>query len=274
MKQKVSRVAYSKAMLPRTRREQFLDCYKMNFILLLKCGLTLLLFALPLILFCIFMDFYYMSILNHVTEAVEQTKLVFFFLYNLGVIILCSLLIFALSGITHILRNFIWQEGIYFREDFGKGIKQNIGKNMVFYGICALLYLLSIVVYSLFNVSLISYVPLVIFVLIIFPIFIWFIFLNNTYTSKFFPLVRNSTFFYIKSLGWSLLATVVLFSSFAVIFIPLAFVWLKYIVVTLYFIFIYPAIFLVMVLYTTHKFDEFINKENYPEYYLKGLNHD
>ena len=82
MKQKASKIDYSKAMLPRTRKAQFLDCFKMNYMLLLKCGLMLFAFALPLVAFSIFMDFYYMSIIEHATEAIEQTKLIFFYFYN------------------------------------------------------------------------------------------------------------------------------------------------------------------------------------------------
>ena len=274
MKQKVSRIDYSKSMLPRTRREEFLDCYKMNFALLVKCGLFLLVFAIPLIGFCLFMDFYYMSLLSQATEAVEQTKFIFFLVYNAGVIILCSLLLVALTGIIHILRNFIWQEGIYFLSDFKDGVKQNIGKNMVFFSIFSVLYLLSYLVFSLFNIGLISYAPLMLFVLFLFPLFIWILFLNNTYSSNFSTLVRNATFFLIKGFGWSILGVAMLLSSLLVIFMPFVLIWLKYIIVALYFVFVYPAIILIMVLYTTHKFDELINKVSYPDYYLKGLNHD
>lgn len=274
MKQKVSRIDYSKAMLPRTRRAQFLDCYKMNFALLVKCGLILFLFALPLIGFSLFMDFYYVSIMSQSTEAIKETQLVFFLLYNIGVLVFCFLIVIALSGVLHILRNFIWQEGIFFRQDFSSGIKQNVGKNLLFFLICCIFYIISYFIYALFAVPLVSYAPIVIFIFIIFPIFIWIMLLNNTYISNFKTLLRNGTFFYIKSLGPSILGSIMMLSLFPVIFIPFSLIWLKYIFITLYFIFVFPTIILIMVLYTTNKFDEFINKETYPDYYLKGLNHD
>ena len=185
MKQKASRVDYSKAMLPRTRKAEFLDCFKMNYVLLIKCGLVLFAFALPLITFSLLMDFYYISIMEHATEAVEQTKLIFFYLYNLGAVILCVPIVVALSGLTHILRNFVWQEGIFFGSDFASGIKENTGKNLLFFLIVGIFYLLSYFIYSLFAVPLISYAPLFIFGFVIFPIFLWGLFLNNTYKSNF-----------------------------------------------------------------------------------------
>lgn len=274
MKQKVSRIDYSKAMLPRTRREQFLDCFKMNYSVLVKCGLLLLLFALPLIAFCIFMDFYYVSIMEHTTEAVEQTRLVFFYLYNIGVVVFCFPIVIALSGVIHILRNFIWGEGLFFKSDIIIGIKENTGKNALFLLIFGIFYLLSYFIYSMFRVPVVSYFPLVLFAFVLFPIFLWCLFLNNTYKSNFGSLFRNSAFFYVKSIGWSLLGALTLISLVTLLLIPLYFVWLKYIIVAIFFLFVLPIIILTMILYTTSKFDEYINKENYSTYYLKGLNHD
>ena len=274
MKLKASKIDYSKAMLPRTRREQFLDCFRMNYVLLLKCGLMLFLFALPLIAFCFFMDFYYVSILEHASEAIEETKLIFSYIYNLGVVILLIPVVIGLSGIIHVLRNFIWQEGIFFMSDFGSGIKENVGKNILFFSISAILYLLSFFIYTMFGVPVISYVPLVMFAFIIFPVFLWILFLNNTYNSTFGSLLRNGTFFYVKSIGWSLLASLVCLSFVSLIFIPFFLIWVKYVLFILFFVFIIPIIVLIMLLYSNSKFDEYINKENYHDHYLKGLNHD
>lgn len=274
MKQKVSKVDYSKAMLPRTRRAQFFDCFKMNYALLLKCGLILLLFALPLIAFCLFMDFYYVSLLSHTEEAVEQTLLLFFYFYNLGVVILLLPIVVGASGVIHILRNFIWEEGIFFFKDLGDGIKENAIKNILFSIIFGVLYLLSYFVRSIVVLPIISFFPLALFALIFFPVFLWILFLNNTYSSKFGALFRNGIFFYMKSIGWSILVAFVALALVALVFIPFSFVWLKYIFIVLFFVFILPIIVLIMTLYSISKFDEYINKENYKDFYLKGLNHD
>lgn len=273
MKQKVSKVEYSKAMLPRTRRAQFLDCFKMNYMVILKCGLILFAFAMPLIGFCLFMDFYYVAIMQKATEAVEQTQLLFFYFYNIGVVILFLPIIVGLSGVMHVLRNFIWGEGLFFSKDIAEGIKENAGKNVVFSIIFGLIYLISYFIYSMFGVPVVSYFPLALFAFVFFPIYLWVLFLNNNYESKYSQLLKNGTFFYVKSLGWSLLGVLIPLVLIASIFIPFYFVWLKYIFVSLFFVFVLPIVLLAMTLYSMSKFDEHINKEIYPDHYLKGLNH-
>lgn len=274
MKQKVSKVEYSKAMLPRTRKAQFGDCFKMNYLVLLKSGLLLFAFALPLIAFCLFMDFYYVAIMQKATEAIEQTQLLFFYFYNIGVVLLFLIIVIGVTGVIHVLRNFIWGEGIFFLHDFAQGIKENAGKNILFSVIWGLIYLLSFFIYSIFRVPVVSFFPLALFAFIFFPIYLWILFLNNTYSSKFGALLKNGIFFYMKSIGWSLLIALVGLALVALLFVPFGFVWLKYIFIVLFFVFILPIIVLIMSLYSISKFDEYINKENYKDFYLKGLNHD
>ena len=275
MKQKASRIDYSKAMLPRTRKAQFGDCFKMNYMVLLKCGLFLFLFSLPLIAYCMFGDFFYVSLMSHTTEEVEQTRnLFYYFLY--GGIVLLSLPIFvAISGVTHVLRNLIWGEGIFFMDDFKNGIKQNAGKNVIFGFITGVIFFASYFIYSLFNALILSYIPLILFALVFFPVYFWMLYLNNIYDSKWTVLVRNGFFFYIRTIGWSLLGILMPLSLASLILInDLMLVWLKYLILVLFVIFVFPIIFLIMTLYTTSKFDQYINQQYYPDFYLKGLNHD
>ena len=93
------------------------------------------------------------------------------------------------------------------------------------------------------------------------------------YESKWTGLVRNGLFFYVRTIGWSILGIAMLLALVGLIFIPFELVWVKYIILVAYVIFLLPIILLGFVLFCTSKFDEYINKENYPEYYLRGLNH-
>ena len=88
-----------------------------------------------------------------------------------------------------------------------------------------------------------------------------------------FCLLRNGLFFYIKTIGWSLIGTIMLVLPVGLLFVPLMLVWVKYIVLVLFVIFVFPIIFLVMVLYSTSKFDVYINQDNYPDYFMRGLNY-
>lgn len=279
MKRTVNKIDYSKAMLPRTRKEQFGDCFKMNYLILLKCGLILLLFSLPLIAFCFFMDFYYEAIMATFTSSstpIEITRATNLFLYflNTGIVVLSLIVIVAIGGVTHILRNFIWGEGIYFTSDFNQGVKANTPKNLIFGFVIGLIFFASLFVMTLFNSLIVAYIPLVIFAVIFFPVYFWMIFLNNTYSSKWTGLVRNSFYFYVKTIGWSILGILMPLSLISLILMPIYLIWLKYVIIVLFIVFVFPIILLIMTLYTTSKFDENINKEHYPDYYMKGLNHD
>lgn len=270
MKNRASKIDYSKSMLPRTRRAQFLDCFKMNYIVLLKCGLMLLLFFIPLIAFSIFMDLYYDSLMSHITEEKEQTIMLFHYLYSGGLIILSLFAILGLTGSIRVLRNLIWGEGIFFKDDFFLGIKENTSKNLIFGAIFGILFGISFFVYYLFRDNFVSLFGLVLFALVFLPIFFWIILLNNTYNSKFGGLLRNGLYFYVKTIGWSLLGILMPLSLVGLLFVP--FIWLKYVVLVLMVVFVYPIILLIMVLFSTAKFDLAINKDNYPDYYLRGLN--
>lgn len=257
-------------MLPRTRRAQFLDCFKMNYIVLLKCGLMLLLFFAPLIIFSMFMDLFFDSLMAHAIEEIEQTKMIFYYLYNGGLILLSLIAIMGLTGIIHVLRNLIWGEGIFFKDDFSSGIKQNISKNLIFGVIFGLFYGLAFFVYYLFRDNFISLFGILLFALVFLPIYFWIMLLNNTYNSRVGGLLRNGLYFYTKNIGWSLLGILMPLSLVGLLFIP--FVWLKYIALVLVVVFVYPIMVLIMVLYSTAKFDASINKDQYPDYYLRGLN--
>ena len=260
-------------MLPRTRREQFLDCFKMNYLTILKCGLMLLLFFVPLIGFCFFMDFYYVVLMDQSTEEIEQTKLVFNYLYNGGAILLSLVAVIGLTGVIHVLRNLIWGEGIFFKDDFTMGIKQNAGKNVLFALVFSLFYALDYFVYSLFPQFFISPFIILLFALIFLPIFFWIILLNNFYNSKWTGLLRNGLFFFVKTIGWSLLGILMPLSLVALALIPFSLIWLKYIILVVFIIFAFPIIMLIMVLFSTSKFDQYINKDNYPDYFMRGLNY-
>lgn len=274
MKRKASQFDYQRASLPRTRKVQFLDCFKMNYRLILKCGLMLLIFFAPMILFSVFADLYYVSLMSQSKEEIEQTQLLYNYLLNVGLILLSLVAIIGITGVIHVLRNFIWGEGIYFRDDFLTGIKQNYGKNVIFATTFAIFYALSYFIYSLFPDAIVSLLPIIMFALIFLPVFFWIILLNNLYSSKWTGLLRNGFYFYIKTIGWSLLGILMPLTLLGLLFIPFELIWLKYIILIAFIVFAFPIILLIMVLYSTSVFDNAINKDNYPDYYLRGLNHD
>ena len=274
MKQKASKIDYSKAMLPRTRKAQFLDCFRMNYIVLLKSGLMLLLFFIPLLGFSFFMDFYGVSLMEHAVEEQAQTAFVYYCLYGAGVVILSISAVIGLTGVIHVLRNLVWQEGIFFKDDFVGGIKQNAGKNVLSCMVFGVIFYGAFFIHLMFFDLIIALFPAILFAVVFLPIQLWMMFLNNTYESKTGSLIKNSLYFYIKTIGWSIVGTTMLLAIVALQFMPFFLIWLKYLILVLFIVFVFPIIVLIMNLYTTSRFDVYINKENYPDYFMRGLNHD
>ena len=119
--------------------------------------------------------------------------------------------------------------------------------------------------------TIVSWLGLFLFALVFLRIYFWIMFLNNTYDSKFGQLLKNGLFFYIRTIGWTLLGILMPLSLVALYFIQFYLVWLKYILLVLIIIFVYPIIILIMTLYTTSKFDVYINKDNYKDYFYVVL---
>ncbi len=274
MKNKYSKTDYSKSSLPRKRKEQFLDCFKMNYQLLLKSGLILLLFFLPMLVYSFLADYYYASLMSVSKEEVAATKMLYLNFFGLGLVLFSLVAMIGVTGIVRIFRNLIWGEGIYFKDDLKEAIKENYGKNALSGGITAIFFLLAFFVYSLFPETIVAYAALFLFALIFLPIYFWMVLLNNSYDSTFFQLIKNGFFFYIKTLGFSLLGAIVTLLPVFLIFLPLTLGYVKYIILLLYFTFLFPILLLVIVLYSTSVFDKYINKDHYPNYFLRGLNAD
>lgn len=272
MKNKYSKVDYSKASLPRTRREQFLDCFKMNYPLILKAGLIILVSFLPMLIFSFLADYYYASLMSVSKEAVAATKMVYYNLFGVGIILFSMVAMIGISGVLHVFRNLIWGEGIYFKEDMKDGIKENYWRNVLHGLVCSIFFVLAFFLYSIFPETIIAYAALFLFALIFLPIYFWIIYLNNTYQSTFWQLIKNGFYFYIKTIGWSILMVVITLIPVFVIFIPMTLIYLKYIILLLYFAFVFPSLLLMINLYTTSIFDKYINKDNYSDFYKRGLN--
>ena len=272
MKRKVNDVEYSKSMLPRTRKAQFGDVFKNSYITILRCGFILLAFFIPMIAASIFMDFYYLSILANVTEGLTETILIWNYIFN-GAIVLTSLI--AVLGVTvviRIIRNLIWGEGSFLKDDFVNSIKQNSLRNILFTLVIGALYCLTYYLFTFLSYDLASYLAIGIFGVIFVPFYFWALLINNTYDMKNGDLIKNSLFFYLKTFGFSFIGLLMTISYLGVLFIPLNFIYIKYSVVVILIIFVYPIMLLVFVLFSTAKFDYFINKDNYKDYYLRGLN--
>ena len=266
---------YEYSSLPTTRKEAFKDVYRHNFKTIFSSGVTLLLFSLPLIAFLIIMNIgrLGMTLDNYSKEVLPSVLLVWDLILNGGVFILLYLTLIGLMGVMRVLKMLVWQEGINFWHDFKVGVKENIKYMTIFYLIGGVIYLATYCVYIFLFNFIIGLSLILLFTIIFLPMIFWCFFTINVYQTTFINYLKNGIFFFTRSIPWTLLFVVLIIWPFFAMFIPMnAYVlFIKYPILILLIIFYYPFLLVVGYLYSCAKFDQYINKENYPEIYRKGL---
>ena len=286
MKKKTPKYAksdYLYSSLPNTRKDAFKDVYKHNFLTILKCGVALLVTMIPVLVFSIFMD---IGRLGMTTAYYSEEDLVgVLFMWNIfhsvGLFILLAVVVLFLAGIIRVLKLVIYQEGVDFFYDLKIGIKENCPTMLVFYLIYMLIFYVTYYLQLLFLNPYIGLVVLAIFFVLFTPMLIWAYFVIAVYQTKFWDYIKNSFFFYMKSIGYSLLFVFIIIWPFvlsmlvsdSMISIPISplYIAIKNVIHIIMAIFYYPCAIIVGLLFAFSKFDNYINKDNYPEIYRKGL---
>lgn len=270
---KYSKSDFDPIFLPKNRKQVFCDCYKTRFSLILKIGVYLLLFALPSIVGIFIFDLINISINSMYSgEELQRALLMNDLFKSLTFGILFFICLVGIAGILRIIRQFVWGEGIYYIDDFKLGLKNNYKYMAISTAFIAILYFATMVVFNLFIGSFIGWVAIIIFVLIVFPIYVWALLLVNTYASSFKEYFKNALFFYIKNIFISIPLSILLFiPAVTVLLTSPTLLSLKFILIFVLVIFYYPALLIVWVLIANASFDKYLNQEFYPDYFRKGM---
>ncbi len=266
---------YQYSSLPATRNEAFKDVYHNNFKTILSSGVMLMLFSIPLLVFLFVMDIgkFGMTPDRFSEEELRGVLLLWDLIVNGGAIILLYVVLIGLMCIMRVLKLLVWQEGIDFFHDFKVGVKENFKHFSLLYLVFTILYVASYLVYIFLLNFLVGIWLMFIYVIVFVSLGIWGLFVINVYQCNFWNYLKNALFFYTKSFFLSILFTLLLVFPFFFVFIPLSIITftIKYPVILVLLIFYYPFLIIVGYLFSFSKFDEFINKESYPEIYRKGL---
>ncbi len=276
MRNKAANKDFTISNLPYNRRQQFSDVLKHRFNVLIKCGLMLLLFVLP-ILICIF--FKDISTLNLMNSGEENQDLIFSIMFTTDtiyrLIMMPCLFVFSigLSGVIRVLRNLIFSEPIFFKDDFKDGIKNSIKPMLVISILIGLVSLLGGVLNNLISIGYLSVIPQAFNYLVIYPVCFIAFFLTSIYKNSFSINVRTSFAIYIKLLPKILLS----YGLFVIIvlcqFVPVFIFIIKYLLIILLIVFYMPISLFGSYLYQVSLYDKYINYDQFPNYYLKGLYH-
>ena len=206
-------------------------------------------------------------------QELKGVLLVWDLIVNGGAVLLLFVVLIGLMGVMRVLKLLVWQEGVDFFHDFKVGIKENFKHFSLLYLIFAVFYLLTYSVYIFVLNFIIGIWLMILYIIIFVSIGVWALFVVNVYQCNLWNYLKNAVFFFSKSLLWSSLFVILLIFPFFFIFIPLSIISfsIKYPIIFVMIVFYYPFLMVVGCLFALSKFDDYINKNNYPEIYRKGL---
>lgn len=265
---------------PFDRRDVFLGAFRNEYPTLLKVSLAMLVFAIPAILVFLWsmLEIYMLGDLGDRAMLELYTIQTRMYLWLIPAFAILSV---GASGAFYVVRRLVWREDLQFFKDFCRGIKQNAPQSIcsgvlfsVFIG--ALSY--SVNTLNL-NVKLGSVYWIVVilqaFLVAVAVMLLMFQYCSiAVYSDGMLKIVKNSFFLVWMSLPRT---TLILLATLAPVLLLLTFN-------SVYWIYLVVMIFMALVgfaygilLFTLHAhnvFDRFINKDNFPQIYKKGLYHE
>ncbi len=276
LKRKAAKDDFSVSMLPHTRKEMFFDVLKLNFRAFVCYGLLMLLFSLPFHITAILDGLARINLMNSYDSATaEEQKRILSQVRMLGniraVLDVVSYLILSIgiSGIGRVIRQHAWGENVFFSSDFYTGIKQNFKEMMGIGLIAGIVNLLFVYVCNMLGVTdnkaLLYTLIVAIGALIVLciPILSYAIVSVCVYEKKFTSHLLSALVIFAKAPFRSILAIICCFIPFLAQLIPVAGGVICSILM--------PFVLLAWFLFAFARFDEFINRNNFPELVGKGL---
>lgn len=270
-KMKCATEDYTANDLPLTRKDVFFECYKEHFSLLFRIGLVCLLTLLPAFIVMFMKDLYIISATSTLPEQTEESMLEIYYSANAvyGLMEIGAFVFFGIlfAGVVQLLRQLLWNEPIFFGDDFKNGLKNNALR----FGTAAFLlatinYLLNMLTESLWTYTLSGG-----FVVLILPVAVWFGLQNIYYQVGVFGSVKNAILMYTQTFPATMLLFMATIIPFWLVTNLISFVFIKLIVLLVMALFYVVPLTMCWILYALHIFDKYINQEQYPEIYRKGM---
>ena len=270
-KMKSSKEDFTEQDLPSTRRQVFADCYKEQFTVILRLGFLCLALFLPAVLVVIMKDNFIIGATADLAEITKETLSPIHYAarlkYGFMSVLAFTLFFTFFSGAMRIIRQLVWREPIFWKEDFGNGIRNDSGTFALISFLTATInYLI-----GLLDGSGVTYILYGIYAGLILPVMIWSLLQTVYYKVGFFMSIRNGVLYYLKTLPSTLLIILVTAFPFWIVIELIPLMLVKYIVLFVLALFYIVPITMVWLLFACRHFDEFLNKEQYPSVYRRGL---
>lgn len=277
MKKRVREDNFSVKELPHNRRQIFLDLLKNQKRQMVSLSMLLFMFLLPLVVDILLFD---MFIVNVSLSEPNYDSLVFSLIFYMMIIAIpCSMIGFVgLSGLAHVCKQMAWQNGIMPGPELFTGIKKN-WKHALVSGFVWGVSVFALVVGTLFfartqygssqpwlhsigiGLCIVQFIVLSI-------VCAYTLTYDCYYTNTWWQVFKNSFVFFAAKFFKNLL----LFVLTTGLVVGLCYVdFIAQIVIIIVIAFLSSFMMIAWTLLSHEAFDQYINKQNYPDYYKKGL---
>ncbi len=278
MKIKRAATDFTADALPATRPAVFWDCWRVRHRLLFALGGILLLFLLPLLVSHLTRDALCASVaVSDAKDEAARAAAVATLRFRFRLIdIPCWLLLsVGLAGTVRVLRQLVYGEGVFLREDFFTVVRQNGGAYAGVALFASLWFLLTEYAGTLRgSAGGLSYLPLISGVLLLLPIGLLLLAEVAVYRATVGGLLKNAMILYFRTVPTTLAAAAVLLLPPLVCFIldiTGAMLFIKYVFLVAHTVLLLPPTVMGEFLYCSYVFDKHINRRYHPEEVDKGI---
>lgn len=269
--------------LPSNHYESFFDIIKNRWTVLMLLGLFFLLFSLPIVIKDILTNIALLELAEQfnsglITSLAARNEA--FRIQNLSDILnipLAALFSLTIAGSLRILRQLIWQEGLFFGNDYYLSIKQNSWHTIVVFTFWFLLlftfkYLLRIsqLEETSWHLDLALGISLAAVFLFI-PLFLLALFQTSIYQLPLHQKLKNALLMTVATAPKTLIMTLLIIAPWALLLINTMQLWLEIGLWILLMLVVLPLLILAFNEYAFNLFDRFINQKHHPDIYQKGL---
>ena len=282
MRTKYSKKDFELNNLPNNRARQFFTILRIEWKTLALLNLIILLFFIPYFVLDVVRwsvcDSFWNSIVTSSSDPERDYAIAKFYIdmaYAGIMLLIYPIISIGVSGAIKVLQRCVFIEGVLFKDDFFLGIKNNWRQFLILsiiYGAFKALLQFNISFCNL-NPGLFSSifqgVSIAIFYGVVAPIIFFTASNVATYKMSIFVGVSNSFKMFIKKLHFCLIFALVLYGLTYLDLIPN--VIIRILVTAGVVVLISSLFILAWYLFSVSIFDEYINKDNYPEIYRKGL---
>lgn len=282
LRRKIASTDFTENMMPHTRKEVFFDAWKMHWFDLLKLGFILLIAFVPILMMTVTKDAYEAKLMaeigvdasQEILQEIQISTLMFRSTSAFIQVPLYMLFAIVLSGTLRLVRQYAWEEVVFFGRDLWIGIKQNWKQTI---GLAFLLGLQNAIGQYLNAMGTITQ-DLALKIaggvfggvtwLICFPIYAYILIGISIYSNTFMQNFKVAFALYAKA---PLKTLLILISLIAVFLISLLPQFVCHMIGQVAGLLLLPILLLIWFLFTSAQLDKHINPIYFPELLDRGL---